>query len=195
MKNYEVYEDKIREFKGGNFCRDFVIPHIFKSDNCDHMHCSDCGRHQLLWFMEDCEEPEVDWSKVAVDTPILVRMNEDEEWERRYFANYENGTVYAWQGGLTSWTTHWMTTRITEWNYAKLAENEEEDKEPKTDWSKVAVDTPILVRDSEDEEWRRRYFAKYENGTVYAWGSGRTSWSGSSMTVWNCVKLAESEEE
>ena len=35
--------------------------------------------------------------------------------------------------------------------------------EPPVDWSKVAVDTPILVRDSEEESWRKRYFAKYEN--------------------------------
>ena len=37
------------------------------------------------------------------------------------------------------------------------------EEEPEIDWYKVAVDTPILVRDSEDEEWQRRYFAKYEN--------------------------------
>ena len=36
-------------------------------------------------------------------------------------------------------------------------------EEHEIDWYKVAVDTPILVRDSEDEEWQRRYFAKYEN--------------------------------
>ena len=48
--------------------------------------------------------------------------------------------------------------------------------EPPVDWSKVAVDTPILVRDSEEEAWRKRHFAKYENETVYAWGNGTTSW-------------------
>ena len=48
--------------------------------------------------------------------------------------------------------------------------------EPPVDWSKVAVDTPILVRDSEKESWRKRHFAKYENGIVYAWGNGTTSW-------------------
>ena len=35
--------------------------------------------------------------------------------------------------------------------------------EPPVDWSKVEVDTPILVRDSEANEWRKRYFAKYDN--------------------------------
>lgn len=68
--------------------------------------------------------------------------------------------------------------------------------EPPVDWSKVAVDTPILVRDLEWREWAKRYFAKYENGLVYAWGNGRTSWSAGGkdyVTNWKYAKLAESE--
>ena len=67
--------------------------------------------------------------------------------------------------------------------------------DPPVDWSKVAVDTPILVRDSEKEAWRRRYFAKYENGIVCAWGGGTTSWSAERSTCWKMAKLAESEEK
>ena len=70
--------------------------------------------------------------------------------------------------------------------------------EPPVDWSKVAVDTPILVRDSEKESWRKRYFAKYENETVYAWKLGRTSWStlrSDGINAWKMAKLAESEEK
>ena len=66
--------------------------------------------------------------------------------------------------------------------------------EPPVDWSKVAVDTPILVRDSEKESWRKRYFAKYYNGIVCAWGGGTTSWSAERSTYWKMAKLAESEE-
>ncbi len=63
-------------------------------------------------------EPEVDWSKVPVDTPILVRNSKDDAWYKKYFAEYKNGRVYAWDGGGTSWSsvTH------TPWEYAKLAE-------------------------------------------------------------------------
>ena len=64
------------------------------------------------------EEPETDWNKVAVNTPILVRNNEGRAWYRRYFAKYEDGKVYAWNMGKTSWTT----TGITDWIFAKLAE-------------------------------------------------------------------------
>lgn len=30
---------------------------------------------------------------------------------------------------------------------------------------------------TEDDEWRHRHFAKFENGVVYAWRAGCTSWS------------------
>ena len=75
-----------------------------------------------LALLKDYEEPEVDWSKVAVDTPILVRNGEDEEWIKRYFAEYENEIIRAWDSGCTSWSAKYATA----WKYAKLAESEEE---------------------------------------------------------------------
>ena len=39
------------------------------------------------------------------------------------------------------------------------------------------VDDPVWVRDSKEEEWIPRYFAKYENDTFYAWVNGATSFS------------------
>ena len=38
----------------------------------------------------------VDWSKVAVDTPVLVRDFEGAKWEKRYFAFFKNGRVNTW---------------------------------------------------------------------------------------------------
>lgn len=78
-----------------------------------------------------------------------------------------------------------------------LMEHKEEPEVPEVDWSKVKVDTPILVKDTKEEKWAKRYFAKFVHGTVYAWGSGATSWSAAGeldMTSWNCAKLAESED-
>ena len=62
----------------------------------------------------------VDWSKVKVDTPILV-SNDNKEWIKRYFARYEDGNVYGWLNGKTSWTAI-CELSIGHWNYAKLAE-------------------------------------------------------------------------
>ena len=121
MKNYEKYADEIREYIGENFCADFVKPHILKSRGCTNTSCDQCKMQQTIWLLEDYKEPEVDWSKVEVDTPILVRQGEDGEWLKRHFAEYECGTVYAWKDSRTSWTEE----DVTEWKYAKLAESEE----------------------------------------------------------------------
>ena len=62
------------------------------------------------------------------------------------------------------------------------------------DWSKVAVDTPILVKDDCDDKWEKAYFALYENEMVYAWNDGRTSFSARSKDdtfIWDNAKLAE----
>ena len=122
MKNYEKYADEIRECNGPHFCSDFIMPNILKSEDCD-IDCTKCRMLQVLWLLENYKEPEPDWSKVEVDTPILVRDFEGSDWFRRHFAKYENGTVYAWDGGDTSWSGGDV---MTDWKYAKLAESEEE---------------------------------------------------------------------
>ena len=195
MKNYEKYGRELKKYRGGMFCDDYVKPDVLKlkkDDECDH-DCIRCLVLQMLWLMEEyeeSEEPKVDWSKVKVDTPILVKQGKNGEWLERHFAKYENGDVYAWVDGQTSWTG---ADKI-KWKYARLPEDEESGKEPETDWSKVKVDTPILVKNSEDKMWRKRHFAKYKNGNVYAWSDGLTSWTAYDMMAWKYAKLAESEE-
>ena len=190
MKNYEKYANEIREYNGSGFCKNFIKPYILKTDSCGDMDCYKCRMLQMLWLMEEYEEPKVDWSKVEVDTPILVRVTEDGEWIRRHFAKYENGLVYAWKDSRTSWTSLY-DDEVTAWKHAKLAEDE---KKPEIDWNKVNVDTPILVRDSEDSKWLERYFAKYEDGLVYAWLGENTSYTTCGAAKWKYAKLAKSEE-
>ena len=121
MKNYEKYADEIKGYNGTHFCKDFTKQYILKSDDCTNVGCARCKMLQTIWLMEEYEE--VDWSKVEVDTPILVRDFEGSDWFRRHFAKYENGTVYAWDGGDTSWSGGDV---MTDWKYAKLVESEEE---------------------------------------------------------------------
>lgn len=62
------------------------------------------------------------------------------------------------------------------------------------DWSKVAVDTPILVKQKVE---LKRHFAKFENGFVYYYDNGRTSWTGG-YTVYAApcrVRLAGGDDE
>ena len=128
MKNYEKYENEIRKYNGNEFCVDFVQPYILKENGCASINCEACFMYQMIWLLKDYEEikepeePEVDWSKVEVDTPILVRQGKNGDWLERHFAKYENGDVYAWVDGQTSWTG----ADEIKWKYAKLAESEEE---------------------------------------------------------------------
>ena len=127
MKNYEKYADEIKKYevsRGGYFCDEFIMPHILKKHSCAGISCEHCHILQTIWLLEDYEEPETDWSKVEVDTPILVRTVEGAEWFKRHFAKYEGGRVFVWNNGKTSWTAH--DELMTDWNYAKLAESEEE---------------------------------------------------------------------
>ena len=123
MKNYEKYAEEIREYKGINICSEFIKPHILEADNCNGIDCQRCAMLQMLWLLEDYKEPETDWSKIKIDTPILVTNFEDGKWCKRYFAKFEDGKVYAWVDGGTSWSSDNKTHK---WNYAKLAESEEE---------------------------------------------------------------------
>ena len=123
MKNYEKYSDVIKTYNNGYlYCGDIIIPNVLKplGKSCVDTSCEVCNSLTTLWLLEEYEE--VDWSKVEVDTPILVRDCECEKWLKRYFAEYKDGVVYAWNSGATSWNEDYMTG----WKYAKLAESEEE---------------------------------------------------------------------
>lgn len=68
--------------------------------------------NEIIWE----REKEIDWSKVPVDTKILVRDDEDEDWIPAYLAKYDCGVVSVWEDGGTS-----FTKKQTEaWCYAKL---------------------------------------------------------------------------
>lgn len=69
-------------------------------------------------WLEEEYEPKVDWSKVPVDAPILVKNDcGSDKWLKRYFAYYRDGKVYAWKGGTTSYTSQ---HEAAIWQYVKL---------------------------------------------------------------------------
>lgn len=101
--------------------------------------------------------------------------------------------VFMFCGGRQSMIVGEFATTVVK----DLLENrnyiEIEDYVDCTDWSKVAVDTPILVKLDNDGDWYRRYFAKYEDGIVYVWGCGATEWTneGCDPIAYAKAKLAE----
>ena len=129
MTNKEKYGNEIIELA----CKgDKIAVRNGKMTSCDNLLCkdcdfgySDCNEKILKWANSEYVEPSVDWSKVAVDTQILVRNSEEETWRKRYLAKYEHETVYAWSGGATSWSVLDVVKDILDWKMAKLAESEE----------------------------------------------------------------------
>lgn len=92
--------------------------------DCVYYKNGECNSKAKEWLFSEYKEPEVDWSKVKVDTPILVKDILKSEWIKRYFAKYENGRVYVWKEGKTSWSAV-NEHDVNFWKYAKLAESEE----------------------------------------------------------------------
>lgn len=84
----------------------------------DIMEIYDCD-NKLIW-----KRKEIDWSKIPVDTKILVKNDENGEWNKRYFAGFINGEVTTFSNGMTSWSTSRPNNPIlVSWKYAKLVEN------------------------------------------------------------------------
>ena len=126
MKNKEKYEKEIFEIA----CEGHKIAFNKKTNKLSQCACTDCAdclfkigtcdENARNWCESEYVEPPVDWSKVSVDTPILVRFSGDDKyWVKRHFARYDNGHVRAWINGTTSWTANGKSDT---WTYAKLAE-------------------------------------------------------------------------
>lgn len=99
-------------FNGKRELLNYFLPRVMVASTCFE------GKKQLIDIAEYLGI--VDWSKVEVDTPIFVRNRIEDTWKCRYFAKYEDGKVYTWCGGRTSWSNV-IAYEPVNWNYAELA--------------------------------------------------------------------------
>lgn len=113
FRKAEIEHDVLFFFNGGRECLNHFLPRVMVASTCFEK------KNQVIDIAEYLGI--VDWSKVEVDTPIFVRMSDEEVWKCRYFAMYEDGEVYAWQLGRTSCSNVIKNSPIA-WKYAKLAE-------------------------------------------------------------------------
>lgn len=130
MKNREKFEKEILEIacSGQSLAvhKNTGVLHGCGALNCNQCLFScrfgeDCSHNCQKWCEAEYGEPYIDWNKVSVDTPVLVRNTEDCLWSKKYFAKYENGIVYTWMDGRTSWSAMYPND-IAAWKYAKLTE-------------------------------------------------------------------------
>jgi len=67
-----------------------------------------------------------------------------------------------------------------------------------SEWDDFQVDEPAMVRDKNDSEWERRYFAGVtKEGRPSTWRSGVTSWTnmdGCSISCWDECRRPTEEE-
>ena len=144
MTNLEFYKDELDKLaeldlitiRDGKLvdCNE-CIETIKNYEECFQNKCIHLNPKAYKWLTaEHKEEPEVDWSKVKVDTPILV-SKDGKEWQRRHFAYYDSQMeiVAVWSLGQTSWTAN-DKKDYRYWEFAKLADVEDaadEDEEEK----------------------------------------------------------------
>ena len=94
-----------------------------KCSDCEFNKCdTSCNEEFTKWANSEYKEPEIDWNKVPVDTPIYVWDNNDNRTYKRHFAGYNkvNNMIIAFDNGGTSWSSGATTT--IRWNHAKIKE-------------------------------------------------------------------------
>ena len=87
MLKCEKYVNEIAKGLAWDEECNFIKKYILKKDDCSNMACSECERKIAQWMLEEYR-PEIDWLKVPVDTPVLVKDNGCYDWQKRHFALY-----------------------------------------------------------------------------------------------------------
>ena len=132
MTNREKYAEQILDIattghsiavdEKGNFykCSELECEDcIFSRDEQDDCYC---GEKIKKWSEQEYVETPVDWSKVPVDTKVYVRDFDSAYWNHRYFAKFEDGKIFTWANGTTSFSAKGFDD-VTWWNQGKLAED------------------------------------------------------------------------
>lgn len=90
LKNSQFYARAIAEALTDQqndclFVRSYVLAP--QGRDCTNTICEECPSLVREWL--DAEyEPPIDWLRVPIDTPVLVKEKDDAEWKKRYFCCY-----------------------------------------------------------------------------------------------------------
>lgn len=127
MLNKEKYAKEILDI----VCQDGENPAIINNTptKCDDVQCSkcklyyygSCARGFAEWANSEYKEHEIDWNKVPVDTPVYVRDDSSNDWNKRYFCKFDsdNNLYSCYFNGNTSWSNKNI---LCGWKQCKLAE-------------------------------------------------------------------------
>ena len=86
-----------------------------------------CGVAFEKWINSEYTDFGIDWSRVPIDTPVLVRDDEEDRFERRYFRGTElhNHLFITYPDGKTSWSSNLLSEN---WKFCELAREEDKQK-------------------------------------------------------------------
>ena len=133
MTNYEYYKEQIERIArlGRRVAMDATTGEIVCCVDIDCNEClfqgsedEKCSQKAFKWADEEYTESEVDWSKVPVDTPVLISVDgKNGNWFNRYFAGVnEKGQPTVFCYGATQWSNGYEEP--CHFKYIKLAEVE-----------------------------------------------------------------------
>lgn len=110
FRKAEIEDDVLFFFNGEREFLNPFLPRVMVASTCFE------GKDQLIDIAEYLGI--VDWSKVVVDTPILVDKTERLQ-VKRHFARFDGEHVYYYGNGRSSWT--FDSTESISPKYVKLA--------------------------------------------------------------------------
>lgn len=131
MTNYEKYKKIIdlilergKDIAFNKKTKEVLLCYDLDCEDClFHRNTGDsyCSVNAMKWLIAEYKE-EVDWSKVPVDTPVLV-SNDGDFWLNRYFAGVDDeGKPFVFPDGRTSWSNTRCSRMWTSYKYIELAE-------------------------------------------------------------------------
>ena len=135
MNNYEYYKEKIDAIldNGGGIgvnkdTNETMVCERLDCGEClfsyRYNKCNHCGINRIKWLVSEYKEPEVNWSEILIDTPVLISVDgKNGNWFNRYFAGVnEKGQPTVFSYGATQWSNGYE--KPCYFKYIKLAEVE-----------------------------------------------------------------------
>ena len=138
MTNYEAADpDSVKKV----FAEYFSINKITHEIGlCCNTACRDCmfrgigcNQRKKEWLDQPAFDPEkdIDWSKVPVDTPVIVKNKRDLYEHRRYFNDIDKAYI-TFRDGMTSWSAYEEAKKDVyiweKWDTCRLASPEDIEK-------------------------------------------------------------------
>lgn len=129
MLNKEKFAKEIVEIAINGIANDIAVvdgkPCMCKNTRCKDCDFNDsnyCSKEFKEWANSEYKEPEIDWERVSVDTPVLVWDRDGSNKLKRHYAGLRNGCFVTFDNGETSWS---FSGEISSWLNCELARKED----------------------------------------------------------------------